>query len=139
MKKTAFVVLLLSAFVAGLVACSNPKEIKEKQYYSEGLYLYQKYCQNCHMDNGQGLGQLIPPLAASDYLQQNTSELACIIKNGKKGKITVNGKEYEGIMPANNLSTIEIAEIITYITNTWGNKLPTYSIKQVEEDLKKCP
>ncbi|POY35989.1 cytochrome C [Solitalea longa] len=140
MKKITLIVLLISTIIGGMAACSNPKEIKEKQYYAEGLYLYQKYCQNCHMDNGKGLGELIPPLATSDYLKNNTTELACMIKHGKKGKIVVNGKEYDGIMPGyTSLSTIEIAEIITFITNTWGNHHPAYTINQVEEDLKKCP
>ncbi|MNS63396.1 Cytochrome c-552 precursor [compost metagenome] len=139
MKKKITVLVLLGAIMGGLIACSNPKEIKEKQYYAEGMYLYQKYCQNCHMENGKGLGELIPPLAQSDYLFNNMSDLACMIKNGKQGKMIVNGKSYDGIMPGyNNLSSIEIAEIITYVTNSWGNKSSTYSIKQVEEDLKKC-
>ncbi|UKJ05959.1 c-type cytochrome [Solitalea lacus] len=138
MSKIIGVLSIIAATVFMNVACSNPKEIKDKQYYSEGLYLYQKYCQNCHMDSGKGLGELIPPLAGSDYLTKHTNQIACLIKNGKRNKMLVNGKEYDGIMPGNNLSTIEIAEIITYITNSWGNKLPTYSINQVELDLKKC-
>lgn len=141
MKKIILSAFIVSAIIIIVASCSNPKEIKEKQYYSEGLYLYKTHCQSCHMEDGKGLGELIPPLAKADYLQKNKNLLSCIIQKGMKNeKITVNGKEYQSIMPGfESLGTIEIAEIITYITNSWGNQAGIYSTQQVEADLKKCP
>ena len=50
--------------------------------YTQGKRLYQAFCSNCHMDNGEGLRSLYPPLANSDYLEKNHDQLACIIANG---------------------------------------------------------
>ncbi|MEP5611526.1 MAG: c-type cytochrome, partial [Cyclobacteriaceae bacterium] len=56
-------------------------EIRLKQYKVEGAKIYATYCTNCHQDNGKGLAALYPPLAGSDYLLENISRAACIIKN----------------------------------------------------------
>ncbi|SMO47941.1 c-type cytochrome [Solitalea koreensis] len=139
-NRIIFSIFTISAFIILITSCSNPNEIKEKQYYTEGMYLYKKHCQSCHMEDGRGLGELIPPLAKADFLVKNKDLLSCIIKKGINNvKVTVNGKDYQSIMPANEgLGTIEIAEIITYITNSWGNKTAAYTIEEVEMNLKKC-
>ena len=78
--------------------------------------MYTAHCANCHGDQGQGLGALIPPLANADYMVKNRSQLACILVNGLNDTIVVNGKEYSGQpMPANaELSEIHIANILNY-------------------------
>jgi cytochrome c len=106
---------------------------------SEGEKLYKEYCANCHMDDGKGLEGLIPPLAQSDYLQYKKNQLACLIQNGLNEKMVVNGREYEGKMPANpKLSEVEIANILNYIQNAWGNKAEFISIQTVKDELKNC-
>jgi len=82
---------------------------------------------------------LYPPLTDSIYLKKNKNQLACIIKNGLKGKIEINGQVYEGEMPAQaKLSDIEIAQIITYITNSFGNQQGLHDAEAVNQDLKYC-
>ena len=66
---------------------------------TRGAAVYNEYCKTCHQANGQGLGVVFPPLAKSYYLVK--TKRAQIIKevvNGKKGKMKVNGKEYNGVM-----------------------------------------
>ncbi len=112
---------------------------KETQYYSNGRKLYKTICSNCHMESGEGLGRLIPPLAKSDYLINNRGDLARVLKYGINGPMTVNGINYNQPMPANpNFTDLEIAEILTYIGNTWGNEMGGFSIEDVEKDLAKA-
>ncbi|WP_421890940.1 c-type cytochrome [Marinoscillum sp.] len=114
-------------------------EIRLTQYMVQGKSLYQTYCSNCHQADGTGLAKLYPPLAGSDYLMADLKEAACLIKNGKTGEIMVNGVSYNQMMPANtNLTPIEIAEIITYISNSWGNKAGISATRDVTRWLKNC-
>ncbi|MEQ8470847.1 MAG: cytochrome c [Marinoscillum sp.] len=114
-------------------------EIKLKQYIVQGKQLYNTYCSNCHQADGSGLAQLYPPLANSDYLLENLPRAACTIKNGMNGEITVNGVKFNQMMPANkNLSPLEIAEILTYITNSWGNDAGLSDVQIMNRWLSKC-
>jgi cytochrome c551 len=114
-------------------------EMRQTQYTVQGQALYSTYCANCHQKEGNGLAGLYPPLAGSDFLLADLSRAACGIKNGLKGEILVNGKTYNMPMPANNqLSPLEIAEIITYISNSWGNNKGLSGVKEVEKWLMEC-
>ncbi len=106
---------------------------------SEGERLYQTHCANCHMEAGQGLAQLIPPLANADYLLQNYSKLPCIIRKGQNQKIVVNGIVYEQEMPSNfELNIVEITNVINYIGNAWGNNMRIMTTEEVEKALNGC-
>ncbi|PIQ46980.1 MAG: cytochrome C [Cytophagales bacterium CG12_big_fil_rev_8_21_14_0_65_40_12] len=154
MKSIKLIILTSFGLLAAL-ACSEKKENKENeevhstslstlsqketQYYSNGRKLYKTICSNCHMENGAGLGRLIPPLAKSDYLINNRGDLARVLKYGINGPMTVNGINYNQPMPANpNFTDLEIAEILTYIGNTWGNEMGGFSIEEVVKDLAKA-
>lgn len=111
-----------------------------------GKDLYAKNCAMCHQANAQGLEGVFPPLAKSDYLsklanQKDRSELVGIILNGKNGKITVNGKEYNGVMtPVSGLNDDDLSTVLTYISNTWGNKAKAFTaseVKAAREKVKK--
>jgi mono/diheme cytochrome c family protein len=111
---------------------------KFKQYYVQGEQLYISHCSNCHQENGSGLGLLYPPLDTSDYMQKHLEDVVCIIKNGKEGVLVVNGKSYNQKMPALVISDLEIAEITTYIYNTWSHQRGLVDVKLVSEILKSC-
>ncbi len=69
----------------------------------------------------------------------NKSQLACIIKNGQNEQITIQNKAYDGEMPGNEtLADIEIAQVIVYITNSFGNNQGFYPQKTVTSNLKNC-
>lgn len=113
--------------------------IKFEQYMAEGEELYAVHCLNCHQDRGQGLAQLYPPLAASDYLLADIPRAACIIKYGQAEEIVVNGTTYYQKMNAfSKLTNLEIAEILTYITNSWGNEAGIQPVKEVDQWLTHC-
>ncbi|MEL7147211.1 MAG: cytochrome c [Bacteroidota bacterium] len=114
-------------------------KMKMVQYMRAGKKLYIQHCANCHQPEGTGLGTLYPPLATADYLMRDPKAAACIVKNGQNGEIYVNGIQYNQAMPAHKeLSNLEIAEIITYISNSWGNKSGLHSAGEIEKTLQKC-
>jgi len=111
---------------------------KELKYFTNGKKLYTQYCSNCHMDNGEGLGKLIPPLKDSDYLIANMSISAQMIVNGYESPIVVNGIEYNQPMPANkNLNPAEVIEILTYISNAWGNDYGSVDEPEIKSALSR--
>lgn len=104
-----------------------------------GQRLYAQHCQNCHAEDGSGLGTLIPPLAGADYVLEGGPELACILRYGQQGKVTVNGVAYEGVMPANEeLAPVEIRSILTYIRSAWGNDREGFSFAEINVALDSC-
>ena len=131
----ALILLVLILFIA---SCESEGTIEFKRYYSSGALVYQNHCQNCHGTNGEGLSALIPPLTDSVYLKNNKSALACSIKFGLKGKVTIKDKTFDDAMPANDLSPIEIAQVLTYVGNSFGNKMNIIDEQVVQSDLAKC-
>lgn len=125
-------------FIVFITSCQSEENIEFKRYYSSGALVYQMHCQNCHGISGQGLSALIPPIDDSVYLKNNKASLACMVRYGLKGQIMVKGRAFEGVMPANDLSPVEIAQVLTYFGNSFGNKLQTINTQEVQIDLSKC-
>jgi mono/diheme cytochrome c family protein len=121
-----------------LFSCGDEHSVEFDRYYSSGSLIYQTQCQNCHGANGEGLQALIPPLTDSIYLKNNKKQLACSIKYGLKGKLTIAGRQFEGAMPANDLSPVDLANVITYVTNSFGNKAGLVNITEVQTNLANC-
>ncbi|MCD8739788.1 cytochrome c [Mucilaginibacter roseus] len=138
MKKALAVFVPLLVIIVAAVSCQNQDQLEYARYYTGGKLIYQQKCQNCHGSKGEGLSALIPPLTDTLYLKQNKAKLACFVQNGMSGFIRVSGKMYDNKMPPSGLSPIEIAQVVTYIGNSFGNKMRLIDVKQVEVDLKKC-
>ena len=134
MKKNRFVAGVLGATaLLTLTQCFTDKQ-------NQGQKLYVQHCQSCHMEDGSGLRGLIPPLAKADYLQTNRDELACLIRNGVDGPMTVNGVEFNKEMPGvPSLREDEITNLLNYIQTNFGNKNERYTFPEVEVMLEDCP
>lgn len=89
-----------------------------------GARIYTSNCAACHQPEGQGLPGSFPPLAGSDYLLDNPLGAVNAVVHGLSGEIVVNGKTYNGVMPAVRLSDAEVAAVVTYVLNSWGNDGP---------------
>jgi mono/diheme cytochrome c family protein len=127
------------ALVTIFSACGDENSIKYQRYYADGSQLYKVHCGNCHMSDGKGLAALIPPLTDTTYLRKNRDKLACFIVYGLNDTIVVNNQEYQGQMPAEkHLAAIDLAKVLTYITNSFGNQQGIYDITEVETNLKNC-
>lgn len=86
-----------------------------------GEAIYSDFCITCHLPNGKGVPNTFPPLAKSDFLMNKRKESIRAIKFGQSGKITVNGKVYNNVMAPLGLDDQEIADVMNFITNSWGN------------------
>ncbi len=86
-----------------------------------GKDIFGTTCFACHQSEGQGIPNTFPPLAKSDYLNADSKRAIKTILHGLTGEVTVNGKKYNNVMPAQNLSDDEIANVLTYIYSSWEN------------------
>lgn len=86
-----------------------------------GAEIYEDFCVTCHRPNGEGIAKSFPPLAGSDYLQNNREQSIRAVKYGQSGEITVNGVTYNSVMAAQGLDDEEVANVMNYIMNSWGN------------------
>lgn len=136
-KKTWTKLFVLAVSVISFTSCQSEEKIKLEQYYIGGKEIYELNCANCHQKDGKGLQNLYPALVGSDYLK-NKEKVIYIIKNGLSGEILVNGKKYNQPMPANNqLTNLDIAEVVTYIYNEWNSETKITEVKEVEKVLNK--
>lgn len=122
-----------------LTSCINEENVKYTRYFTDGAQLYKTHCQNCHNANGEGLAMLIPPLTDTVYLRKNRNQLACIINYGLADTLKIHQKTYNFKMPANpNLAPIDLAKLLTFVTNSFGNQQGIYDVTEIENHLKNC-
>lgn len=97
-----------------------------------GKQIYTQTCFACHQAEGQGIPNAFPPLAKSDYLNADVNRAIKIILKGKSGEITVNGEKYNSVMTRQAISNDEIADVLTYVYNSWGNNKTNVTKSQVD-------
>ncbi|MFM1913707.1 MAG: hypothetical protein RIR51_1550 [Bacteroidota bacterium] len=112
--KKVFLISIIGLFLG---ACQSKEEILTTQYAIEGMSHYQKYCQNCHQENGKGLEGLYPAINSGVFEKYSPEEIIQMARYGvKKGDTLATGKIVENYMPENkDLKTIDLAEIVTYL------------------------
>lgn len=113
----------LEAARAAAIA-SNPEiaELTKEIQIVRGKSIFMQTCFVCHQMEGQGIPGQIPPLAKSDYLMEDKERSIRIVLQGLTGEVEVDGKKYNGVMtPLNNLSDSEIANVLTFVRNSFGN------------------
>jgi nitrite reductase (NO-forming) len=110
------------------------------QSITRGKEVFNATCKTCHMENGQGVPKVYPPLAQSDFLAQDTKRAIGIVLNGINGEIFVNGKKYNLDMPAlTQLNDQQIADVLNFVRNNWGNKGKMITAKQVAGNRATVP
>jgi len=88
-------------------------------------------CMACHQATGLGIPAAFPPLAESDFLMADKERSIRIVLGGLTGPITVNGNKFDSVMPMLNLTEDDIANILTYVRNSWGNKGDMVTLDEV--------
>ena len=97
-------------------------ELTLEQQVDAGRALFAGTCSTCHGTEGQGMPGVFPPLAASDYIAADPGRVPTVILHGLVGPVTVNGTDYNSNMPPmSQLTDDEVANISTYVLNSWGN------------------
>lgn len=103
-----------------------------------GETVYTANCQSCHQANGEGIPGVFPPLAKSDFLLRDQKRAIGVVLHGLSGEIKVNNQAYNMVMPAQGgLSDQEVADVLNYVQNNWGNKAKPVTPAQVSEARKK--
>jgi len=102
------------------VAAATKPGIEERMERGESLFT--THCVACHQAQGQGLAGAFPPLAGSSYLAEDSLRVVHAVVNGLSGPITVNGVNYDAVMPAlGYLSDQDVADVATFVLNSWNN------------------
>lgn len=106
------------------------------QKMKDGKQIFMTTCFACHQAEGQGIANAFPPLAKSDYLNKDVKRAIGVVLNGLTGEITVNGNKYNSVMTKQTLTDVEIADVMTYVYNSWGNNKSNVTVNQVKEAKK---
>ncbi|MBP0904686.1 copper-containing nitrite reductase [Mariniflexile gromovii] len=115
-----------------IVASEVPAKSFEEQI-EFGKQAYMQTCFACHQAEGQGVPNAFPPLAKSDYLNADVDRAIGVVLHGLTGEITVNGQKYNSVMTRQMLSPDEIANVLTYVYNSWGNSKKVVTKAMVEK------
>lgn len=112
-----------------LPAFRDPDPVKDDRMQGmlgAGALIYQRYCLNCHQQNGKGDGNLFPPLSGSEWVtggpfMEKDPAITAVLK-GIQGPIQVKGQPYNNVMPKLSfLSNADIARVLTFVRNHFGN------------------
>ena len=124
--------------VGGTTASLYQEKTKEESIVA-GEEIYQDFCLQCHLTTGAGVSGVFPPLKDSDYLMNNIDKSIAGIKFGLKGKIVVNDEIYDGVMAKQGLDNEEIADVMNYVLNQWGNsydaQITTQQVSEVQKSV----
>lgn len=107
------------------------------QQITDGKNLYSRTCFACHQSEGQRIPGAFPPLAKADYLNANVNRAISTVLHGLSGEITVNGSKYNSVMTSQNLTDQEIADVLTYVYNSWGNNKTRVTAEMVKTERAK--
>jgi nitrite reductase (NO-forming) len=108
--------------VAAAAKAQSTGDLTVEEQVKAGQALFAGTCSTCHQANGEGMPGVFPPLAGSDFIKADPKRVPTIITHGLSGPVTVNGKDYDSVMPPmSQLTDDEVANIATYVLNSWGN------------------
>lgn len=133
----------LILFVIGFTFLSvdtfSQKSIQDKsKLMLSGKKVYDMYCQACHQADGNGVPRLNPPLTGTVYVTGSKTRLIDIVLNGLTDPLEINGEEYNNPMAAHSfLTDQQIADVLTYIRNSFGNKAGVVTAAEVKKQRAK--
>lgn len=110
--------------MSALLAFREPAQTKFdlKASIARGQEVYLAACAQCHQAEGQGVENVFPPVAKSDYLMADVKRSIKQVIEGATGEMVVNGKTYNGTMPAAELTDEQVSDVLNYVRNSFGNK-----------------
>ena len=116
--KEVFLVFVI-AFPAIFMEPQQQDSFQESK--ARGAVIYNDFCASCHLPSGEGVPEVYPPLAKSDYLLTNKTGSIRGIKFGQRGPMVVNGAVYDNTMMPLGLEDKEIADVMNFVLSSWGN------------------
>jgi mono/diheme cytochrome c family protein len=140
MKRTLVTLLILTAGSFQLSAQSKGKkttaakpQVVSAAVMTNGKNSYNKYCLACHMADGQGVPNMNPPLSKTAYVLGDKTRLIKVILNGLATGEEIEGETYTNVMPPHNfLTDQEIADVLSFVRNSFENKAAGISAQEVK-------
>jgi len=138
-KKALLLLLVVFAGVATHAQIKHKKvaakatAVNLKTSIANGQAVFTKYCVTCHQADGLGVPRMNPPLVKTTYVLGDKSKLIKIVLNGFNEDVEINGETYSNTMAAHDfLKDQEIADVLTYVRNSFGNKASAVTVAQVK-------
>ncbi len=125
--------------IANKQTTDTTKSLSKDEQIAQGKNVFESNCLACHQANGEGIPNAFPPLAKSDFLNADHNRAINILLHGRSGPITVNGKNFDSVMPAIALNNGQIANVLTYVINSFGNNGGQVTPAQVDKQRKVAP
>jgi mono/diheme cytochrome c family protein len=117
-----FFVSQASNYLKPLSTGFKPSNGAQESSTKAGENLYIKHCLQCHQKDGSGVPNMFPPILKSDWVTGDKIKLINVLLKGLRGDIEVSGDLYSQVMPKQDyLTNAEIAQILTYIRQNFGN------------------
>ncbi len=145
MRKTIFlgITATLLIVIAGAKQTVNPVSTLQqpslKASIAAGKDVYTQYCVSCHLPDGGGVQNMQPTLIKTSYVNGDKARLAGVLLKGM-AHVPVDGETYTNVMPSfNYLSDKQIADVLTYIRNSFGNKKTAVQVAEVKAVRAKLP
>ena len=128
-------------FVLTIVLAFFVQQPVPKASMERGKKVYDLYCQSCHMPDGSGVPRLNPPLAKASWVVGDKKRIITVVLKGLEEQVEIDGEYYQNVMaPHDFLSDQEVADVLTYVRNSFGNKASAVTaaeVKPVRAALKK--
>ena len=140
LKKAPLLILTFVLFTAGLHAqtkhktpVSKSRPLGLKASIAAGQKVFSQYCVSCHQADGLGVPHMNPPLVKTTYVLGDKTKLIKIVLNGFNEDVEINGETYSNSMASHDfLKDEEIANVLTFVRNSFGNKAPAITVAQVK-------
>jgi len=125
--------ILLLSFIAVAVFSFREGALPVQDQMARGKKVYESYCLACHMADGGGVPRMNPPLTKTVYVLGDKKRLIGIVLNGMDEPLEIDGETYSNVMaPHNFLKDQEIADVLTYVRNSFGNKASAITAEEVK-------
>ena len=133
------VLMVAAVFLSVMTATGQKKQPSKVQQTSiktsiaAGKLVYTQYCLSCHMADGGGVQNMNPPLIKTSFINGEKSKLISVVLKGKSQQ-EIDGETYNNVMASfNYLTDKEIADVLTYVRNSFGNKKTAVTVAEVKK------
>jgi len=131
--KIAVIILATICFTVVIAQSPKVKSVTQSDSYKRGKEVYNKVCLSCHQADGGGVPRLNPPLIKSTYVSGDKKKLISIVLNGMTDRIPIDDEYYSNNMASHkDLSDQQIADVLTFVRNSFGNKASIVTIAEVK-------
>jgi mono/diheme cytochrome c family protein len=136
-KKAATVLSVCLLFTTAIFAqvkhpTAHPTGLKAS--VTAGKLVYTRICLSCHQADGGGVQNMNPPLVKTTFVLGNKKKLISIVLNGYSENVEINGDTYTNVMASHSyLKDKEIADVLTYVRNSFGNKASAVTALEVKK------